>query len=1597
MNFNAEGNQLATVSMAPDYMLTIWDWETEQMGLHSKAFGQDVWNVQFSLDDSRRLTTSGIGHIRFWKMAATFTGLKLQGSIGKFGKIDLSDIEHFVELPDGKVISGTEEGSLLLWEGNFIKCRFTLFGGKPCHNGTITYLAFDREEKCVVSASLDGLVKWWDFTAIDAAEVDSDHSMDFELYPLAEYAMANGAGIKAVIDTKILADSSRLFVALDVKGQAHTVTFNTLEQEGGTAGRRRRSKTQIRLCDSILSMQEKQRKAGGEDADSDLLVDGDNFVVEKHTFGRSHSGAIVGMDSCPVDHLAATCGVDGVVRCVDYIHRKEVAYRVFEQPCSSLRWLDTNLDRSGASFAVGFADGVVRVLSIGMGSSGYPELLRRLVFKPHNAAVTEISFSDSGALVATAGRDGTVFFQKCRPITRDSAPSWEPIKFINVATMSGKANVYCDSISWSPNEKYILASCTDGIVREVDLSSMLGLSFQSSEEEEVTFEVQLPFREIVTNVTVLGGSKSGIFSIVKETASSQEPAPAENTAADGTATAEGGAAPAAPAAPESPTKVTRSNTAAENKVTTSVVPLKLSKTIYARSKEVGSFYSAASLSGNQHMFIEGDINKPDFYHDMPVGLFSTESKDFLRPPAVLALRYSWSKKFLLLAAGDGSTIIRPVDFPDIFARNISNNGSAQAQRYIAHSFDDRFVLTAGNDGLLAVYKSRLDLIQQRAEPLFKDIDAGVYGKDLVKPPPYGAIPPEPRYLTFVSGVHASTEDNLFDPALTAKKPEVILEKELFSEEEAADIAAGAYSIQDNRLKLEEDSKKTSADELKTRIRASVRALRKDYEKVLKENETIPEKVRLTSSELEVDGEYFTELKHKGLEMLEEVHKECAFEAEKAERLLEKIKNRLMNGLLVDEMPLCAFDFQARSQPKSMVLSLRAGSLDPKVVDIIQEVKSEVHKKELQDSRQRSNEQAQKRAMDAMDEMKTRLHNKEEDGVEGKILQHADKHAELDLEESTAVARRKNRKGRKDELSRHNGEKPNENDDDIRDLDAIRHAEKTIGDYKLKCSDDYEVPEDQRINVVKKIRQMAMLEESMLTMRLQFNDRFLALRQLKREIIFSVRRDNQRIREIDGELAQEKLSMNLWEPQIDPTEYPDDYEEVTVDELNDYIKQRETVSWENSVAPVTKVVTGFKTSIVKNVKTGNLEVKKLCKDIAPVRTDRSQLDNLMSDPSIMDATPERTDPPKFYEIDECLLSAYTKYMPAEEAKKVHSLEDQIPSLRFAKSLLKQRMQSASLNSLQKKANAQRRRELEFERSMLLKKIEDNVNSFKEAVDELRVDRHQVLADLKLAELKLLTLYQEYKLLQTFEARDFALQQKQVRCKGEESEIYGLSFENKSRLEGKLEEIQHWNEKLSQIQLEFKSLLPDNHPYLETLTKIFKKKIKRSKGGEDENEEDDMEEEEEEEDDEDDEEVEDICPPGCDQIVFEKILDLREKKLDTEDVCSEIQKSIDDLKRTGDRLKQREKQIAKEAQQTEMEVRLFQLQKQAALNQIRIVVPLQMSQIYMFETSGCLTGPTDKPQSNNSEDLLKRIAIIKDAERRALVTQIDMKSHSLFSKK
>ncbi|KAJ3335556.1 Cilia- and flagella-associated protein 44, partial [Kappamyces sp. JEL0680] len=231
LSFNQTGTKIASVAMDPDYMLTIWNWTDSMILLRSKAFSQDVYRVSFSPDNDGILTTSGMGHIKFWRMSSTFTGLKLQGYIGKFGASELSDIAAFIQLPDGKVLSSTETGNFLLWDGGMIKCEIGVKGKKPCHQGRIEVILLGEGE--VITAGEDGFVRIWDLETIDNADVVSTTGGSegssaavprvFEMEPIDEVLIAKDVKIKCLI--RNFANSME-YIVQDQQGQLIKLDFN---------------------------------------------------------------------------------------------------------------------------------------------------------------------------------------------------------------------------------------------------------------------------------------------------------------------------------------------------------------------------------------------------------------------------------------------------------------------------------------------------------------------------------------------------------------------------------------------------------------------------------------------------------------------------------------------------------------------------------------------------------------------------------------------------------------------------------------------------------------------------------------------------------------------------------------------------------------------------------------------------------------------------------------------------------------------------------------------------------------------------------------------------------------------------------------------------------------------------------------------------------------------------------------------------------------------------------------------------------------------------------------------------------------------------
>ncbi|KAM5335443.1 cilia- and flagella-associated protein 44 isoform 1-T1 [Glossophaga mutica] len=368
VDFNSSGTLLASVGGNPDYTLTIWNWKEEQPILRTKAFSQDVFKVTFNPEDDEQLTTSGSGHIKFWGMAQTFTGLKLQGSLGRFGKTTTTDIEGYMELPDGKVVSGSEWGNMLVWEAGLIKVELCRTGSKSCHQGPINQIMLDEGE--VITAGSDGCVRIWDFETIDTADIIDDTGL-LEIEPINELQVDKNVKLFSMI--KMNETGNNVWLAQDSSGA-------------------------IWKLDLSFS----------------------NITQDPECLFSFHSGAIEALAVSPVTYLMATTALDCSVRIYDFASKTPLTQVKFKQGGTALAWVPRLISYTGAQIVAGFEDGVVRILelydpkglTIFAGRKKFldADLHLKHVFKPHTTCVTALAFERDGEILATGSKDKTVFF-----------------------------------------------------------------------------------------------------------------------------------------------------------------------------------------------------------------------------------------------------------------------------------------------------------------------------------------------------------------------------------------------------------------------------------------------------------------------------------------------------------------------------------------------------------------------------------------------------------------------------------------------------------------------------------------------------------------------------------------------------------------------------------------------------------------------------------------------------------------------------------------------------------------------------------------------------------------------------------------------------------------------------------------------------------------------------------------------------------------------------------------------------------------------------------------------------------------------------------
>eukprot|EP00741_Cyanophora_paradoxa_P024459 tig00022075_g23616.t1 len=821
---------------------------------------------------------------------------------------------------------------------------------------------------------------------------------------------------------------------------------------------------------------------------------------------------------------------------------------------------------------------------------------------------------------------------------------------------------------------------------------------------------------------------------------------------------------------------------------------------------------------------------------------------------------------------DGSVQVRWVSAPERYWHAPVHDSINGHVADVALSFDDQYLLSVGQDGSFFVYR----------------VAAHEF---LAAPETEGVVlrAPEPR----VDLVDSEDGEQVV-PGAEEVEPDITDSKQ--------------YSIQEDKLKTEHDKLVAAAELKKEGVRKYIQELREEFLKLVEANERAHPKERLSREELELDPDLRVMLEQEAAEKVKQARLELAWISEKKEIALRKLRKKFLDDIAVERIELLGF------KNEHSVTSFRTPHLSATLKANMMMVHNLIRSEENARPRQseivdRSGQYAESTASMPQDGARAQAHAavSESHGGPSADGNASDGESEEKITNATlskAEAKKQQREKRAREWEELMAAKPDDKYEDPADVAAIAWAEKNMGDYKLKTDDDYVVPESQRVNAEKKRRQMILLEESIHSIKMGFNERFLALRDLKKRICENIAKDNARIREINATL---QLREDLFEAQMQPCEFPENRDKYDKETLLRFEKKQAKAAAKEVAKKGGGGGGGFGGFGGGGGGSGG-------------GGDDAAVDEMSDE----DGSPQ------------------TQQAPPETAAAPKPLAEE-----------------EDLSELEKAEAYVYKRRLQFEKECIIQKIEKTVATFDEALDELRREKFKLEADLKTTDMKMLLLYQELVLLKEFEKKDTTLAKKLEAKRLEKAEIVAKIAECQDRLAVKKTEIEALLEKDKAILAEFNQVVGENNKFYEQLLKIFKKKIKRLKKkqkekaeGEDGEDEDYDDEDEEYEDDEDVEmsdeeggggEEEDACPPGCDQHLYDKVCELRERRLDHEELLADFQKSIEGLRKENEALVKKEKLIDQGLHGVENDIQAFQTEKQRKLNELHVVITLKMHQI------------------------------------------------------
>lgn len=230
-----------------------------------------------------------------------------------------------------------------------------------------------------------------------------------------------------------------------------------------------------------------------------------------------------------------------------------------------------------------------------------------------------------------------------------------------------------------------------------------------------------------------------------------------------------------------------------------------------------------------------------------------------------------------------------------------------------------------------------------------------------------------------------------------------------------------------------------------------------------------------------------------------------------------------------------------------------GELD-KINKIVEDERSRLNVDQESQDEENNQDADQKRAGSGIKTRDRRVLNKAQylENLKNELKEEQNRESEGKMEKFSREKMKREQEKRKKLRQELKAKEPKK--EDMKNNVEIKKAQENIGDYKLKSSPDYEVPDKERMNMSKQKKHILLLEKFIYSVKMDFNKSIEKLREKKLQFIDKIKNTNVRIVEININL---ELEEKLFEPKLDEAvECPEKIFMVTEEDIVAFKKDLE---------------------------------------------------------------------------------------------------------------------------------------------------------------------------------------------------------------------------------------------------------------------------------------------------------------------------------------------------------------------------------------------------------------------------------------------------------